>query len=69
MICLYVDDLLINGSNSFEIEYLKDEMKAKFEMFDLGKLSCFLGMKFVKVKEGVIIHQQKYATELLDRFN
>ncbi|KAK2386041.1 putative mitochondrial protein [Trifolium repens] len=40
----------------------------KFEMTDLGKLSFFLGMEFVKIKDGIVMHQQKYITELLEKF-
>ncbi|PNX57555.1 reverse transcriptase, partial [Trifolium pratense] len=36
IICLYVDDLLITGSQKPEIEKLKGKLKAEFEMTDLG---------------------------------
>ncbi|KAK2355926.1 putative mitochondrial protein [Trifolium repens] len=68
IICLYVDDLLITGSQKSEIEKLKFKLKAEFEMTDLGELSFFLGMEFVKVKNGIVMHQQKYICELLDKF-
>ncbi|XP_027190520.1 secreted RxLR effector protein 161-like [Cicer arietinum] len=44
-------------------------MKDEFEMTDLGKLSYLLGMKFAKTEEGVLMHQKKYAREILRRFN
>ncbi|MCH80809.1 copia-type polyprotein [Trifolium medium] len=68
IICLYVDDLLITGSQKPEIEKLKGKLKAEFEMTDLGKLSFFLGMEFVEVLNGIVMHQQKYISELLDKF-
>jgi len=37
-------------------------------MTDLGEISFFLGMEFVKLKVGMVIHQQKYIGELLDKF-
>jgi hypothetical protein len=37
-------------------------------MTDLGELSFFLGMEFVKIKDGIVMHQQKYITELLEKF-
>jgi hypothetical protein len=37
-------------------------------MTDLGNLSFFLGMEFVKGRSGVILHQQKYIGDLLERF-
>jgi len=37
-------------------------------MTDLGELSFFLGMEFVKLKVGMVMYQQKYIGELLDKF-
>ncbi|MCH83764.1 copia-type polyprotein, partial [Trifolium medium] len=68
IICLYVDDLLITGRKACEIEKLKCMLKSEFEMTDLGNLSFFLGMEFVKIQGGIVMHQQKYISELLDRF-
>ncbi|PNX79017.1 putative copia-type protein, partial [Trifolium pratense] len=68
IICLYVYDLLITGSKASEIEELECKLKSEFEMTDLGKLSYFLGMEFVKVQDGIVRHQQKYINELLEKF-
>ena len=43
-------------------------MKFEFEMTDLGVLSYFLGIKFKEAKGILIMHQQKYATDLLKRY-
>ena len=45
IVSLYVDDLLVTGSNEKLIEKFKEEMKNVFEMTDLGKMSFFLGME------------------------
>jgi hypothetical protein len=42
---LYVDDLLITGSNELQIEEFKQEMMHVFEMTDLGLMFYFLGME------------------------
>ncbi|PNX90300.1 copia-type polyprotein, partial [Trifolium pratense] len=69
IICLYVDDLLVTGSDSSEIEKFKATVNKEFEMIDLGSLlSYFLGLEFVKTSKGMIMHQQKHAMEILDRF-
>jgi hypothetical protein len=44
-------------------------MHFEFEITDLGELSYFLGMESMIVKEGMVMHQQKYMCELLDRFD
>ncbi|XP_050890023.1 uncharacterized mitochondrial protein AtMg00810-like [Lathyrus oleraceus] len=38
-------------------------------MLDLDNLSYFLGMDFLYKEGGIILHQTKYATNLLKRFN
>ena len=69
IICLYVDDLLITGSNEECIESCKAELMKEFEMNDLGKLSYFLGIEFTQTKYGVIMHQTKYTRDLLKKFS
>lgn len=69
LICLYVDDLLVTGCNHAEIEEFKERMKSEFDMTDLGVLSYFLGMEFLETAEGIVLHQKKYANDVLKRFN
>ena len=68
IICMYVDDLLITSSSTSEIKKVKKKLKLKFEMTDIGELSFFLGMEFVKLRAGMVMHQQKYIGELLEKF-
>ncbi|GAU38979.1 hypothetical protein TSUD_378550 [Trifolium subterraneum] len=68
IICLYVDDLLVTGSSLTEIENFKSQMESGFEMTDLGKLTYFLGMELLETPKGMILHQAKYATEILKKF-
>lgn len=68
IICLYVDDLLVTGSNEQEIVKLKRQMMTEYEMTGLGKLSYFLGMEFVSCEKGIFLHQKKYITDVLKRF-
>ncbi|CAJ2677657.1 unnamed protein product [Trifolium pratense] len=69
IVCLYVDDLLITGSDKREIERLTSQLSSEFEMTNLGGLKYFLGLEFTKTKEGMLIHQRKYISDILKRFN
>ena len=64
-----MDDLLITGGNESEMAELKRELISEFEMTDMGVLSYFLGFEFKKTERGILMHQSKYATEILKRFN
>ena len=65
VISLYVDDLLVTGSN---VELIQDMMQV-FEMTDLGEMSYFLGMEVKQIEGDIFISQRKYAKEILKKFN
>jgi len=46
---VYVDDLIITGADSVNVEAFKEEMLKVFRMSDLGLLSFYLG---IEVKQG-----------------
>ena len=52
IVCLYVNDLLLIGNNTVELNEFKSKMKQVFEMSDLGSLTYFLRMKFVHTLKG-----------------
>lgn len=65
---LYVDDLLIRGSNIKCISKFKSELMEEFEMTDLGLETYFLGIEFHKSKRGLLMNQRMYALEILKKF-
>jgi hypothetical protein len=69
IICLYVDDLLITGSSQDEMDKLTKLLSSEFDMTNLGSLKYFLGLEFTKNKSGILIHQKKYVSDILKRFN
>jgi hypothetical protein len=44
VVSLYIDDLLIKGSNKELIDKFKEEMKVVFEMINLRRMTFFFGM-------------------------
>jgi hypothetical protein len=49
---VYVDDLVITGTKDAEVAAFKEEMKATFQMSDLGLLSFYLGSRCTRVIPG-----------------
>ena len=45
LVGVYDDDLLITGTKDAELVAFKEEMKATFQMSDLGPLSFYLGIE------------------------
>ncbi|WRX12923.1 Reverse transcriptase [Theobroma cacao] len=69
IVSLYVNDLLIPGLDNDFLKEFKAQMKAEFEMTDLGEMSYFLGIEFKQMDDQIVIHQSKYAKDLLKKFN
>ena len=69
VVSLYVDDLFVTASDEELIYKFKEEMKGAFEMTDLGKMTFFLGMQVQQKQNEIFVCQQKYAKEVLKKFN
>jgi hypothetical protein len=66
---LYVDYLILTGSDSKLLNHVKNSLKKKFEMTDLGFLHYFLGLQVLQTNEGIFLSQSKYSCDLLRRFH
>lgn len=69
VLSLYVDDLFVTGSSKKMIDKFKKEMEDVFEMTDLGKMTFFLGMQVQQKQHEIFVCQEKYAKEVLKKFN
>ncbi|KAJ0587053.1 putative RNA-directed DNA polymerase [Helianthus annuus] len=65
LIGVYVDDLIVTGSNLKLIMEFKRGMAKNFEMSDLGKLTYYLGIEVSQSKDGIKIKQEAYAKKIL----
>ena len=59
IVCLFIDDLLVTGSNEDLILKFKAKMVSEVEMSDLGRLSYFLGIDFMESEYGVVMHESR----------
>ena len=62
---MYVDDIIITGTDSSLITCLQQQLKDSFHMKDLGTLTYFLGLKVHNVASGVFLNQHKYTQDLI----
>ena len=62
---MYVDDIVITGSDSKCISSLKSFLQSQFHTKDLGMLRYFLGIEVMRSKYGIILSQRKYVLDLL----
>ncbi|GJU86702.1 putative RNA-directed DNA polymerase [Tanacetum coccineum] len=65
---VYVDDIVVIGNDINEINAVKEFLKTKFLIKDLGKLKYFLGIEVLESKTRLCLTQRKYCLELLSEF-
>ena len=53
VISVYVDDLIVTGARTEDINSFKREMAARFRISDLGALSDYLGIEVRQGKEAL----------------
>jgi len=63
---VYVDDLVITGAKHDEVEAFKEEMKAAFQMSDLGLLSFYLGIEVYQDDTSISLRQTAYAKRIVE---
>ena len=55
ILCLYVDDILIFGSNMHFINDVKSFLSSNFDMKDLGLVDVILGIKLIKKNDDMVL--------------
>ena len=67
---LYVDDLLLASHNSDAIAMVKEKLKLRFKMTDMGAVSLVSGMEIKRdVECGTLtMSQEAYSKSILERF-
>lgn len=69
ILLVYVDDIIVTGSNNVEIEQLICNLGNAFALKDLGQLNFFLGIEVTRNEDTLFLSQSKYLKELLTKFD
>lgn len=62
---VYVDDILITGSNIRLLDQLKHHLHQNFRTNDLGPIRRYLGVQFERHSTRLHMHQTEYALSIL----
>ena len=63
---VYVDNIVITGSDQDGIQKLKQHLFTNFQTKDLGKLKYFLGIEIAQSNSGGVFSQRKHALDILE---
>ncbi|BBN67388.1 hypothetical protein Prudu_63S000500 [Prunus dulcis] len=69
ILCLYVDDILIFGTNLEIVNDVKSYLSRNFDMKDMGEAHVILGMKIEKTTQGISLSQSSTIEKMLKKFN
>jgi histone deacetylase 1/2 len=70
IIVLYVDDILLTGSDSEMIQTTLNNLSSRFQLRNLGYPKRFVGIQIEKCNNGsVFLHQEKYIGDVLTQFS
>ncbi|GKC70843.1 zinc finger, CCHC-type containing protein [Tanacetum coccineum] len=64
--CLYVDDILIFGTNQNQVDKTKRFLSS---MKDIGEVDVILGIKIKRENKEIVITQSYYIEKILKKFN
>jgi hypothetical protein len=64
---VYVDYLVITGSDHDDIKSFKEEMASVFKMSDLSLLHYYLGVEVKQSASGILLSQGVYTMKILER--
>ena len=54
LITIYVDNIIIIGKDIAEIDRIKDELRQKFDMTNLGEIKTLLGIEIVRFQDSSV---------------
>ncbi|GJW22055.1 zinc finger, CCHC-type containing protein [Tanacetum coccineum] len=69
IICLYVDDMLIFGTDQVQVDLTKEFLSSKFSMKDMRKPDVILGIRIKHESNGIAISQSHYIEKVLKKFS
>ena len=65
ILTVYVDDILVTGSDLTGIQRTKDHLQKHFVTKDMDRPKYFLGIEFTYTRDRMALLQRKYVLDLL----
>jgi hypothetical protein len=68
MILIWVDDIIMGTAQKKLMNRLKNHLKGKYKMKELGRISNFLGIHFAQCKTKIEMDQTEYLLKILQKY-
>ena len=69
IVIIWVDDIIVASNSMSTVNAIKKGLSHKFQMKDLGEISCFLGIKFTRNGDVIKMDQSKFVESMLVKFD
>ncbi|GJU86452.1 zinc finger, CCHC-type containing protein [Tanacetum coccineum] len=69
IICLYVDDMLIFGTDQVQVDITKEFLSSRFSMKDMGEADVILSIRIKHESNRIAISESHYIKKVLKKFN
>ncbi|GKB49846.1 putative ribonuclease H-like domain-containing protein [Tanacetum coccineum] len=69
LVQVYVDDIIFGSTKKSICIEFEDCMHKRFKMSSMGELTFFLGLQVKEQPDGIVISQDKYAADILKKFD
>ena len=69
IMCFYIDDILIVGSDDKMIKSTKNMLNSRFGMKDIKLSDMILEIKITRMSNSLILNQSHYVDKILEKFN
>ncbi|GKE39706.1 zinc finger, CCHC-type containing protein, partial [Tanacetum coccineum] len=69
IICLYVDDMLIFGTDQVQVDMTKEFLSSRFSMKDMVEADVIFGIRIRHESNGIAISHSYYIEKVLKKFN
>jgi hypothetical protein len=69
ILCLYMDDIMIFGTNIDVINEIKSSFSKSFDMKDPREADVILNIKLINVDDGITLLESHYVEKILSRFS
>jgi hypothetical protein len=64
-VLVYVDGIIVTSSSPTTIDALLADLRSEFALKDLGNLHYFLDIEVKPTTDGILLTQEKYASDIL----